>query len=139
MATRFRTIAFGLMFVLVGFAAALVLTSQNAQGLSPTTDELQKQITELTKRLDALEAGVKVTPGGISIQTSGSMSLKGAAVQINGDAFQINGGVVRVGKSVRPVARVGDRVIVAVVCPDGGGSCGGTAEIVTGSSTLLAN
>lgn len=130
MTIKMRTMVLGLVYVLAGFAAVLVLTPQSAHTVSlqevtrSHTEDLQRRVADLTKRLEALESSVKVSPVAITMQTSGPMSLKGSVISLNGG---------------RPVARVGDTVSVTVVCPPGGGQCAGTGTITSGSNSVLAN
>jgi len=77
----------------------------------------------LEKRVNTLESALRVTPSSVSIVSPGSIT-----VQASG-ALNLKGSLINVNNSGKPVARVGDHVIV-------GNSVG---VITSGSPTVLAN
>jgi hypothetical protein len=105
---------------------------KRAIGLESETKALKDKIASLDARLKELErmvqasgGGLKlVSPGGLTIQGGGSVVIQGGGgVDIRGATIKLNGG----GK---PIARLGDPVVVQA------GTGGGAGQITSGSPTV---
>jgi hypothetical protein len=83
---------------------------------------LREKVVAFEARLKVLEGAVQVSGGGLKLVSAGTVTIQGSGtVDLRGATLLLNGGG-------RPVARVGDPVVVQGV----------QGQIVGGSSTVLA-
>ena len=126
----------------VGIGAVLLLAraegadEKQSQSVESEVKALGQRIAALEARLKALEEvvqvsgnGVKIaSPTGVVLQAGSSVTVQGVTVTVQGNSgVNLRGAQIQLNNGGRPLARVGDTVIV-------GERIG---QITTGSPTLL--